>query len=267
MADAAGVCYALAVVLRTKLIIAALCLVAGFAAGFLFANTANRRELDRLRAEAAGAGANVAGNKPATTTAGAPPAKTSLSDEELRAVVAKADANPTDNDLQRKVGEALYLYAVRFEKPDLLPEAARILKRAHDAAPKDYELLVALGNAEFDLARATDPAHFKAARTYYAQALAQKPDDINVRTDLGLTYYFDTPSEPRRAIAEYRKSLAQDPRHEMTLQNLVAALIAAGDLPEAEQRLAELQRVNADNPALNDLRAQLARARNAGGAR
>ncbi len=243
-------------------------LVLGFAAGFYLADHLNHKEFDRLHAELAQArNASTSPDQPKNESANAPGEKTSLTDDELRNVVAKADAKPGDTDLQRKVGQGLYLYAARFDKPALLPEAIRILKRANDAAPQDYETLVVLGNAEFDLARNTDATHFKTARAYYTQALARKPDDINVRTDLGLTYYFDTPSDPRRAISEYRKSLAQDAHHEMTLQNLVAALIAMGELAEAEQRLGELQKLNAANPALSDLRAQLAQRRNAGGAK
>jgi tetratricopeptide (TPR) repeat protein len=251
-------------VIKSKLLYAIAGLVLGFAGGFYFADQANRKELNRLRGEIAQAGSastKTGGN----SNANAPVEKSSLSDEELSKVIAKADASPTNIDLQRKVGQGLYLYAAQFNKPDLLPEALRILKRAEAAAPQDYDTLVMLGNAEFDLARSTDHAHFKEARAYYAKALAQKPADVNVRTDMGLTYYFDTPSDPRRAIQEYRKSLAQDPRHEMTLQNLAAALIATGEIAEAEQRLEELQKINADNPALSDLRAQLAQRRNAAG--
>lgn len=255
--------------LKNKLLYALLGLVVGFAGGFYFANRANRSEFDRLRAAAATH--NGANTNSTTTTdtrgagTGATTDKTSLSDEELQNVIAKADAAPANLDLQRKVGQGLYLYATQFDKPDLLPDALRILKRAQTAAPQDYDLLVALGNVEFDLARATDPTHFKEARAYYTKALAQHPDDINVRTDMGLTYFFDSPSDPRRAIQEYRRSLAQDPRHEMTLQNLAAALIATGELAEAEQHLTELQSVNAANPALADLRAQLAQKRNVAG--
>lgn len=256
--------------ITSKLLYAVAGLVLGFAAGFFFANQANRKELDRLRAAAAQTGgtASTASTKTAGNNAPATGEKTSLTDEELRKVVAKADASPANIDLQRKVGQGLYLYAAQFNKPDLLPEAIRVLKRAEAAAPQDYDTLVMLGNAEFDFARAADPAHLKDARAYYARALAQKPADINVRTDMGLTYYFDTPSDPKRAIQEYRRSLAQDPRHEMTLQNLAAALISTGELAEAEQRLDQLQSVNAQNPALSDLRAQLAQRRNAvGGAK
>ncbi len=90
-----------------------------------------------------------------------------------------------------------------------------------------------------------------------------RADDVRVRTALGLTYYFGQPSDPRRAIAEYRKSLAIDPRDEPTLQNLASALISLGHRDEAQQRIDDLAKVNPSNPALPNLRAQLAQSKNA----
>jgi tetratricopeptide (TPR) repeat protein len=79
-----------------------------------------------------------------------------------------------------------------------------------------------------------------------------------------MTYYFGSPQDAPRAISEYHKSLAKDPRHEMALQNIVAALVATGALEEAQRRVQELEKVNPQNNALDNLRAQLAQARNAG---
>src|SRR5207237_1416599 len=94
----------------------AACLIVGFAAGFFFANRANRQELDRLQAEIArvhsahaSSDETKAGNNATTNTE-----KTSLTDDQLRAVIAKADARPDDHELQRKAGQGLYLYAVQF---------------------------------------------------------------------------------------------------------------------------------------------------------
>ncbi|MCA1849992.1 MAG: hypothetical protein LC672_02785, partial [Acidobacteria bacterium] len=157
---------------KGKLLYALAGLVIGFTAGFFFANQANRKELERLRAEVArtgGAQATANTQTKGGQNTSAPTEKTSLSDEELRNVISKADASQDNIELQRKVGQGLYLYAVQFDKPDLLPEAIRILKRAQAAAPQDYDTTVMLGNAEFDLARTRDPAHFKEARTYYTK--------------------------------------------------------------------------------------------------
>ena len=178
-------------------------------------------------------------------------------------MTAKADASRNDAEYQRKVGQGIYMYALSTGKPALLPEAVRLLKRAHEADPKNYETIVLVGNSLFALAQASDASKYADARVYYNKALASKPEDTNVHTLLGMTYFFGQPSEPERAIKEYRKSLAAEPRHEMALQSLASALIATGAIEEAQKRIEELQAVNNANAALSNLRAQLAQAKNA----
>ena len=253
--------------LAQKILYVVIGIIAGFAAGFYFSNSVNRQELDVMRGELARSRSNTnsalqPGDTPQQQTANAPQTPDSLTAEQLQTVIAKADAAPADTEMQRKVGQGLYLYAVKFNQPELLGPAVRILKRAHAADRRDYDTTVALGNALFDAGQRTDPAKLGEARAYYQQALEMRPNDVNVRTDLGLTYYFGQPPDPQRAIREYRKSLALAPRHEMTLQNLTAALIDTGELDEAQQKVDELQSVNRANLALTDLRAQLARSRN-----
>lgn len=237
-------------------------LLLGFIIGFTFANQTNRgpaggaRPADeRTRSAAPPPGAA----HPENANAGAPNSPT---EAEIRDAIAKADARADDVALQRNFGMVLYRYANQTRNASLLPDVARMLKRAYDANPKDRELAVSLGNVLFDIGQATDPARFTEAREYYAKALEIKPDDANVRTDLGLTYYFGQPSDPQRAITEYRKSLAIDPRHEPTLQNLAAALMTVGKTDEAQKTIDQLSSLNPSNPALSDLRAQMAQSRN-----
>lgn len=222
----------------------------GFVIGFILANSVDRGEHGALRAGSSQIDGGAKSN--------ASPSEQQLTAEELRRAVAKADANPKDVELQRKLGQGLYLYAINFNQPALLKDAARILKRAHEADAEDYETTVLLGNVLFDAAQHDDRSRLSEARVYFLKALESKPEDANVRTALGLTYYFDRPARASLAIREYRKSLAINPRHEMALQSLTAALLATGELSEAEKRLRELQDVNPSNAALPDLRAQLA---------
>lgn len=246
---------------RSKLIFAVAGLVAGFLIGFVFTNATNRRELDEMRGEIARlrSTTNESGNRPPST--GNPPPR--LTDEEIRNAIARADREPRNVTLQRTLGRGLYLYAREIENAQLLPEAVRLLRRAYELDPRDYETTVMLGNALFDTGQTSDASAFAEARVYYLRALEARPDDVNVRTDLGSTYFYDRPSDPRRAIEQYRQSLGINPRHEQTLQNLVAALINTRAFTEAEETIARLEDVNSSNTALSDLRAQLQRERTA----
>ncbi len=233
-------------------------LLAGFIVGFIIANSVNHGAGQPPR-PLAPARAGETGNK----NQAAPADSSELTEAEVREAIATADQKPDDIYLQRNLGLVLYRYAIHTQDMSYLPDVARFLKRAYDADPKDRDIAVSLGNVLFDMGQKSDPARLAEARVYYEKALAIKADDADVRTDLGRTYYMGKPSDPKRAIAEYRKSLAINARHEATLQNLAAALIVTGSLGEAQTRIEELQGLNPSNPALSNLRAQLAQSKNA----
>jgi tetratricopeptide (TPR) repeat protein len=248
-----------------KILYALAGLVVGCVIGFLFATSVDRKELETLRGEVARARAGSGGQRTGETQNPSANAQAASmpTDAEMRDLIAKADANQQDTEYQRKVGQGIYMYALSTGKPDLLPEAVRLLKRAHEADPANYETTVLVGNSLFALGQAADVSRYDEARVYYNKALAVKPDDTNVHTLLGMTYYYGRPSDPERAIKEYRKTLAAAPKHEMALQSLASALIATGAIDEAQKRIEELQAVNSANSALSNLRAQLAQSRNA----
>jgi tetratricopeptide (TPR) repeat protein len=234
--------------------------LAGFIIGFIFANSVNRNVSNPPRPAASqtrNSAPSEQRNAPANSAEGA------LTEEEVREAIATADSKPENTEFQHRLGLALYQYANHTQDARYLPDVVRFLKRAYDANPKDRDLTVSLGNVLFDLAQQSEPQRFSEARSYYQKALEMKADDPDVRTDLGLTYYLAKPSEPQRAIIEYRKSLALDAKHEPTLQHLAAALTATGNHAEAQKRIDELQSINPSNPALPNLRAQLAQSKNA----
>lgn len=239
--------------------------ILGFVVGFAFANNVNRQEQDKLREELARLRPDASRVGETATPRPGENSFPEISDEKLKDAIVKADSNPRDIEFQRTSGQGLFIIAVQTGNASILPDAARFLRRVHDADPNDYNVTVMLGNAHFLLGRegGGNPSQLEEARTYYQKALAAKPDDVIVRTSLGLTHFYDKPSDPRRAVLEYRKSLKIDPRHAVTLQNLVAALTAAGEVEEAAQRLAELEKVDSANGELPNLRAQLERKRNA----
>ncbi|HEX8147556.1 MAG TPA: tetratricopeptide repeat protein [Pyrinomonadaceae bacterium] len=251
----------------------ALGVVLGFLAGFFLANGINRGEQEKLRGELAaaraGGGAQGGGSSSKAQQASAPGGGgdgsfPTLTDEQLGNAVKQADADPTNAELQHKVGQALYFYAWEKGNAQILPDVARILKRAHTLDPKNYRTTVVAGDAHFLIAsRSGDAATLGEARKLYEAALAAQPDDAQVRTNLGRTYFFDKPPNPQRAIGEYRRALQKDPKQELTLQSLAAALIETGGLDEAARRLDELEKVNPSNAELPGLRAQLEQKRNA----
>jgi tetratricopeptide (TPR) repeat protein len=243
--------------------------VLGFFVGFMLANSLNRQEQDKLRAELTRAQPNakdnpVGGSKQQAQAASDDDASIpTLTDEQLKNAIAKADASPSDADLQKQVGQNLYVYAWVKNKPSILPDVARILKRAHELDPKDFKTALMSGDALFLAARdGGDTKQIADARKLYEDALAIKPDDAESRTKLGMTYFYDKPSDPKRAISEYRRVLQADPRQEMALQSLAAALIETGNLDEAAKRLDELEKVNPSNQELSNLRAQLEQKKN-----
>lgn len=234
-----------------NLLLLAAGILAGFVAGFVLANYMGAREGATAQTAKAGAPANAnAANANASAQA--------LTEKEIREAIQTTDARAGDVELQKRFGLALYAYANQTRDPRFLPDAVRFLKRAVEADPNDRSTTVSLGNALFDLGQLGEPARFAEARQYYEKALEMNPKDVNVRTDLGLTYYFGEPSDPQSAIREYRKSLEIDARHEQTLQNLATALIKTGNRKEAEKTIETLRSVNPKNPALPDLETLLA---------
>lgn len=182
-----------------------------------------------------------------------------LTPEELRNAINKGDANAGDIALQLNLGRALYLYASHSRDAALLPEALRFIKRAAAARPDDGETNVLLGNVLFDLGQTADVKHFAEARQAYLRALATRPSDPDVLTDVGRTYRFDRRPDMAGAIASYEKALAVDARHEAALRNLIDALLDAGRRPEAQRRFEQLRQINPSSAGLSDLQARLAR--------
>ena len=157
--------------------------------------------------------------------------------------MAAADGAPKDFDKQMEA-------AIAFYQAGDYAKATFYLERAVKINPRDVDALVALGNTRYD---AED---YVRAAEIYERALALKPANADVRTDLGNTYFIRQPPDYPRAIAEYRRSLQIDARHEKTLQNLALALIRTNDKAAARQTIDQLAAINAQNPAIASLRTQ-----------
>ncbi len=133
--------------------------------------------------------------------------------------------------------------------------AIDFLTRANKLRPDDYETLLMLGRANFEAQR------FEVAGRWYADALKRKPEDLDARSELALTYFLRTPPDVNRAVAEFNTALARDPGHEVTLHNLTLMYIETGKISEAEATFARLEKASPDSDRLPRLRERLKEAR------
>lgn len=226
--------------------------IVSFVGGFSLANALNRSELNNLRAEIERA--KNSQNEITQNQSGL-----MLSGEEIREKIAEADRDPNNFDFQKNLGLALYRYAAMKQDAELLSEVSRLLNRAFESNKQDYDVAVTLGNIYFDIGYfKKDNAQFQNARKFYLIALGQKPNDADVRTDLGLTYFLVDPPEAEKAISEFQKSLQTNPKHEKTLQAMTQTLLSQNNILEAEKYLAKLKEVNSDNQYLSEMETRLA---------
>ncbi|QYO64866.1 tetratricopeptide repeat protein [Leptolyngbya sp. 7M] len=227
--------------------------ILSFVGGFFIANALNKGEMDKLRKENERLSKTVEENSKRE-------AATTLSDEEIRAKIQRADDSPGDLAFNRDLGMALYRYGAMRQDVDLIKESARLLERVNAADPKDYEVLVSLGNAEFDIANfAKENERFVKARSIYSKAIAIKQNDAVVRTDIALTYFLEQPPKITEAINEFDRALSIDPKNERALQYLIQSYWLKGDIGSAGKALERLKQVNTSNPAIPELNSLLTR--------
>ncbi len=225
--------------------------VLGFVAGFLFANTLNRRE---LTANPAGSDAQKAVQNSDVSA----PADLNLTSEEIQKKIAEADKNPGNFAFQKNLGMSLYRYAAIKQDATLLPDALRILERALALQPSDRDLQIGIGNAYFDKGYFNkDNASLIRSREFYNKALASKPTDADVRADLALTFFLHDPPDLEKAVTEFEKALASDSKHERALQFLTQTLVKQNKAAKAAATLEKLRQVNPSNSSIPELESML----------
>jgi tetratricopeptide (TPR) repeat protein len=236
---------------KKALALSIIAVIISFIGGFLLANALNRKDLDALRAENA-----------QLKTAQTQSVDDTLEDE-IRKKLAEADQNPTDFALQKNLAFGIYRYAAVKKDTKFLPDAVRLLRRANELNPQDYDTIVALGNVYLYVGQTEkDNAAIEQSREFYRKALSLKKTDADVQNDLGLTYVFSEPPEIEKAIAEYEKALQTNPKHEKSLENLVRANLMQGKTKEAGDFLNKLKQINPASEALSELESQIAQSGN-----
>ncbi|REJ75527.1 MAG: hypothetical protein DWQ47_08625 [Acidobacteria bacterium] len=166
---------------------------------------------------------------------------------DVQATLELADQEPDNFDAQVKAGE-MFFRIRRFD------EAVKYYTRASELRPDDRQVMVNLGNVNFDAERLEE------AEKWYAAALEKKADDVTVRTDMGLTFLLRKPKDIDRAIAEFNKSLEYDPKHALTLQNLVVAYTEARNFEKANETVQRLEEADPGNAVIPKLKESISKA-------
>lgn len=228
-----------------------LAIIISFFGGFYLANSLNKSEINQLRAENEQFKKNPAPKQQND-------AENTLTDEEIRQRIAEADKNPGRIDFQRNLGLALLNYGILKQNPELISESTRLLQRAYDANPKDFDVVVALGTAHYDVASIKrEDDGFKKAREFYSKALEQKPDDATVRADYGSTFVFIKEPDFEKGNAELQKALELDAKNQRALFLMTQTLLKQNKRAEAEKYYARLKEVYPNTPSLEQLSAQV----------
>jgi tetratricopeptide (TPR) repeat protein len=222
---------------KDKLIVGIGGIVVGIVIGFLFANSLNRSATVTQSSSNSGAAANLnlpADHPPVGQTSG--PTSTAPLPQVTQAIE-RAKQKPDDFEAQMTAAD-LYYQIQRYT------DAAKIYEKANQLKPDELEPLIKLGNSYFDAEQ------YETAEKWYLAALKRSPNDVNVRTDLALTFFLRTPRDIGRAIKEYQAALALKPDNEITLQNLALAYIENGDSQNSQATIEKLRKVNPNNPAV-----------------
>ncbi|MGH9949578.1 MAG: tetratricopeptide repeat protein [Pyrinomonadaceae bacterium] len=220
-----------------------------FVAGFLVANRINRSEFDKIRGE-------LENIKSQTQPQNAQQTASDLTSAEIDTKIAEADASPQNFNFQKGLGIALYRYGASKEDVSIIEKSIKLLERANSIDASDNDVLVALGNSHFDIGyfKKQNEAFVK-GREYYEKVVNARPQDVELQTDLGLTYLLVQPPDLEKAASEFERSLAVDPKHEKTLQYYAQTLAKQGNTAKANEVIERLRAVNPQNPTIGELTA------------
>jgi tetratricopeptide (TPR) repeat protein len=121
--------------------------------------------------------------------------------------------------------------------------------------PNDANAVRQLADLNFNI------SNWGRAQELYAHYLELKPNDADVMTDLGITYR--ETQQYDKALDLFRRSKQVDPNHWQSLYNEVVVLMDMKKNDEANQVMAQLQKMQPANPDVARLAEAVAKQRNA----
>ena len=126
--------------------------------------------------------------------------------------------------------------------PAVLDETkVRALENVAEKDPKNAVARAQIGDLYYDAGK------YPEAIKWYREALTLNPKDVNVSTDLGVSYYYNKDTD--LAIDQLQKSLQIDPSHAKTLLNLgVVKAFGKRDLKGATEAWEKLVQVAPQTP-------------------
>lgn len=274
---------------KVLLVTSSSCLVVGFFIGFAYTNSRNRDYLKEQSEKARAEAFANAGTTPTTTGGGAPqgtpPSDAIHQNPNVDTAIKEAAANRGDYEKQKTLGEFLaqsgkiaearecFEAAVKLKPDDWrstailafmlyqekkYPESISRYEQAYKLKGDEPQILVGLANAHFDV------KHWEDAAKWYEQALKLSPSDVNVITDLGLTYYYREPKQTAKAIEYFKKSLTLEPNHPQTLFNYSLVLIETNQGDQAKEMIAKLEKAMPNAPEVAQLKQKLSQGNTTG---
>lgn len=128
-----------------------------------------------------------------------------------------------------------------------------LFKEAVDKNPDDEKLRLQYANELFDREQ------FSEAVDQYRILVDKNPDNLAARTDMGTALW--NLGRRDEARAAYAESLRRDPRHLMTLHNLLLVELDGNqDVQAAKDLLQKIESIDSKYHALSDLRQRIAAA-------